>query len=44
MESLEKIQDEKSWSCEEIGKEFAELLIKEPPAPMMMNDYYEDYG
>lgn len=41
---LEEIKKEKLWSVDRVGRDFAELLVKEPPAPVMMpmNDYYEE--
>lgn len=30
MEKLKEIQQEKTWSNEEVGKEFTQILIKPP--------------
>lgn len=47
MERLEEIKTDKCWSMEKTGKDFAELLIKEPvPAPRAdyfdEDDYYDE--
>ena len=42
---LEQIRAQKDWTLERAGKEFAELLIKEPQVVMQRLDSYgDDYG
>ena len=46
IDQLKEIQKEKTFSNEECGKEFANLLTKPPPEPVVVHhdDYYDEYG
>ena len=41
---LKAIQEEKSWSNEELGREFAQLLVRQPAMMMMDDEYDDEYG
>ena len=46
---INQIKTDKEWTAEKTGIDFADLLIKEPPAPQVImqkqnDDYDDEYG